>query len=125
MSGSISFRTVISVTNGIYKDSVDTKNISITQTTLGAFSNIVTLGTGAYEPIEPTDITTKGLCYMRNIDPSGYSANIAVSGGGQILPFTTLESGYPAAVPMYTGSVLVGKSVGAGSSQIDIRIYEK
>lgn len=125
MSGTITFRTIVNVVNGSYRNNCDSKSISITQSNLGAYTNIVRLGTGAPEYITPTNITTLGVCYMKNVDPSGYSITVGVSGGGQFNPISTLESGQPLAFPLHTGVILMGQSAGSGEASLDVAIYEK
>lgn len=71
MANEITMSVSLSVLNGLFKASESSGAIQITQTTLGAASGLVTVGT-VEETLSFTDITTEGLLILQNTDSTNY-----------------------------------------------------
>lgn len=124
MSGTITFRTILSVANGRFSDSKDTGSISITQTGLGYHSQILLVETGTQQILPTGDLINLGVGFFRNVDESGYAIEIG-STGTSWERFCTLESGQACPFLLSTGIQLAVKSIGSGTASLEYRIYER
>lgn len=71
MADEITLDQRLRLSNGALLDDNNPGRIQITQTTQGKFSVVLTIGT-TEESTTFTDITTPGICYLRNLDATNY-----------------------------------------------------
>lgn len=83
MANEIKLNIIASLTNGLLSDTFSTGQLSITQTTQGMHTPVVTVGTSE-EDLSVGDISTLGFMFLRNLDSSNYVTYGPKSGGSMV-----------------------------------------
>lgn len=124
MSGTITFRTITTITNGKFKDTIDRGNQSITQTGLGYHAQILNVQTGTPELIPTGDVSSPGFGYFKNVYDGSRDIEIGATGASWE-KMITLASGIEVGIPLSTGIQLAAMSIGSGVSELEYRIYSR
>jgi hypothetical protein len=124
MSGTITFRTTLNVTNGLFSDARDTGSISVTQSGLGVHTQIMSVQTGTAELIPTGDISILGIGFFRNVYDGNRPIEIGATGTSW-QKMIRLESGQAAILPLATGIQLAALSTISGDSKLEYRIYQR
>lgn len=124
MASEIRISLNLSVTNPNtatgYKRTIS-KNLTLNQTGIGAWDNIVIVGT-AEENLAPTDITTLGWMYLENLDSTNY-VDYGISDGGAIKALGKIKAGEIALLRLKTG-VTVRAQANTAPVKLQVIIWE-
>lgn len=104
MAGELKLTVSANITKGFYKDSFSPGQLSIDQTTQGAFCGVLSIGTSD-EAVTFTDISTLGWLIMRNLDTSNY-VEWGPESGGAMVAVGRMEAGEVAVFRLKPGITL-------------------
>ena len=104
MANEIKLSITASLTNGYLSDTFNTGQLSITQTTQGAHTPVVTVGTSE-EDLSTGDIGTLGYMLLRNLDSSNY-VTYGPKSGGAMVAFGRIKAGEAAVIRLEPGITL-------------------
>lgn len=72
MAGTIKQTTILTLTNGIHKETFNVTNLSITQTGQGQWRPVLSIGTTEESYSSFGDVATPGRCIIQNLDDTNY-----------------------------------------------------
>lgn len=91
MANEIKITHKITTINGVFKNIFQPDLLQVTQSTVGASSGVITVGT-AEEDLTPTDISTNGWLILHNLDNTNY-VTYGPKSGGSMVAFGKLKPG--------------------------------
>ncbi len=107
--------------NGQLKEQVKPSTINITQTTLGAHSPVVTVGTTS-EALPFGDVATSGIMFLENLEPTTTGNSILIgpeSTASALIPYQTLRPKHVHIVQITTG---VTVRIQASASTVKMKV---
>ena len=115
MADEIKINLTVTVENGSYKDRFVPGQLAITQSTQGAASGILSIGTAA-ETVAFTDVTTEGILICQNLDATNFIELGPDSTG--IQDFVKLKAG-----EFFIGRIKPGITVKAQADTAACKMY--
>lgn len=85
MANEIQLTTKLILANGYYSEKFDPGTINITQTTIGGYGAVVSVGSGAEEDLLFGDVATPTFVALRNLDTTNYVTYGPKSAGVMVL----------------------------------------
>lgn len=102
MANEIKLSVNATLTNGYLSRTFQTGQLSITQTTLGAYAAVVSVGTSE-EDLATGDVSTLGYLLMRNLDATNYVQWGPKSAGAMVAVGRLKPGGEPAVIRLEPG----------------------
>ena len=124
MANEITVTCKMSLANGNLKRSgANRSNINFTQTTKRAITDVQTIGSGAEEAINVTDLVATGWAWFQNLDASN-DIDVGVQSGGTFYPLFTLEPGMPGG-PIYLNGRTPYAKASAATADLEYEVYDQ
>lgn len=120
MADEITLNQRLRLTNGELLDDNNPGAISVTQTTQVMFKRVIIVGTSE-ESVTFTDVTTPGICYLRNLDGTNY-----VQWGVATTVYTgrILANDIPACFRLDNGATTLYMKANTASVKLLVTVYD-
>lgn len=120
MANEITLNQRLQLSNGLLVDDNNPGRIQITQTTKTLFKAVVTIGT-TEETVTYAELTTPGVCYLRNLDTTNY-----VQWGVATTVYTgrLKPSGIPACLNLDNSATTLYLKANTASCRVLIVVYD-
>lgn len=123
MAGTIKTQPSIVVTNGSFRSDWNPGQISITQTTLGAFEAIVNVGTSE-EDLTIGDVATPGRVVLYNLDAANFVKWGPKNGSAAMQEMGRLKAGEHAEFRMAPSGVTLRWIADTGACKVMVKVFE-
>lgn len=121
MADEIVINLLATITNGNFKDRIDHGQQKFDQASVGAASNVVSVGTSE-EDVTTGDLSTLGWCFLRNLDTTNY-VTYGPKSSGSMVALGRIEAGEVHAIRLEPG-VTLRWAANTSACLVDCRIYE-
>lgn len=121
MSNEITSTMRITVANGEFSETIDDGTHQYDQAAVGAGGQVFSIGTSE-EALTFTDVSTLGLCYMKNLDTANY-VTYGPTSGGAMVAFGRIKAGERAWLRLEPGITFRGQA-NTAAVKLFIRVYE-
>lgn len=122
MANEIKLNINATLTNGYLSRSFQTGQLQITQTTLGAYSAVVSVGTSE-EDLLTGDVGTLGFLMLRNLDSTNYVQWGPKSGGSMVAVGRLKPNGEPAVIRLEPG-ITIRWVANTGACKVAVELWE-
>ena len=122
MANEITVNLQVNVTNGNYTRRAAPGVVNVDQAAQGQGGGIISIGTSE-EALSFTDITTKGWCFLRNLDDTNY-VEYGPESAGAMVGFGRLEPGEPAAMRLIPGSLTIRMQANTAACNVEVIVWE-
>lgn len=118
----ITYNVSMNLSKGNLSNSINVSNVTANMTQTGLKVVTYTLTTNAVS-ISTANLTSVGLCFMRNLSTATASTiQFGVEAGGSFVSFATLRAGEPAVVRLSSGTDYM--AIGTSGSRLRIDVTE-
>lgn len=104
MANELQLAISATLTNGYLSEVFNPGTIQVTQTTLGSYAPVVSVGTSE-EDMLAGDVGTLGYLFIRNLDAANY-VTYGPKSGGAMVAFGRIKAGEAAAIRLEPGITL-------------------
>lgn len=123
MADEFTYTTNLRLNKAPLKETFNPGSISVTQTGVGRFSAVLSIGT-AEEDVTLTDITTEGLCILHNLDSTNYVEWGKKDGSGNMQAIGKLKPSDIPAVFRFNNGATLRMQANAASCDVLVTVYE-
>lgn len=122
MANEIQLSVYFVVSNGYYKDTINTGLLNVDQAAIGRGGHVQSIGT-TEEVVDLGDVVTNGILFLRNLSTTDYVVYGPEDSGAMVV-FGKLKPGEVGLMRIAPTVVVRAKAMGSQDVPVDVRLYE-